>query len=231
MIRLLLGDALKRMKKIEDGSVDMILTDPPYGINYQSNRRVVKKKFDKIKNDSNLDWLDIFFENCYRIQKNNTAIYCFCSWHNIDKFKISFEKFFKLKNILVWVKNNHGSGDLKCSYAPKHEFILYGNKGKSIFREKRYSDIFEFDKISSSKLLHPNEKNVDMLSIYIKNNSDENQIILDPFMGSGTTGVACKNLNRNFIGIEQDETYFKIAKARINKEDPAITAGSSPGDL
>ena len=219
------------MKKIEDGSVDMILTDPPYGINYQSNRRVVKKKFDKIKNDSNLDWLDIFFENCYRIQKNNTAIYCFCSWHNIDKFKISFEKFFKLKNILVWVKNNHGSGDLKCSYAPKHEFILYGNKGKSIFREKRYSDIFEFDKISSSKLLHPNEKNVDMLSIYIKNNSDENQIILDPFMGSGTTGVACKNLNRNFIGIEQDETYFKIAKARINKEDPAITAGSSPGDL
>jgi DNA modification methylase len=75
----------------------------------------------------------------------------------------------------------------------------------------------EFPKISSSKLLHPTEKNVDMLEIFVKNNTDETQIILDPFMGSGSTGVACKQTNRDFIGIEIDETYFNIAEERIEK--------------
>ena len=73
----------------------------------------------------------------------------------------------------------------------------------------------EFPKIASSKLLHPTEKNVDMLKVFVENNTDEAQTVLDPFMGSGSTGIACKNTNRNFIGIELDENYFNIAKERI----------------
>ena len=73
----------------------------------------------------------------------------------------------------------------------------------------------EFPKISSSKLLHPTEKNIDMLEVFIENNTDLVQTVFDPFMGSGTTGVACRNLNRKFIGIELDENYFKIAEERI----------------
>ena len=208
--------AMDRM--IEDGiKVDAIITDPPYGMSFQSNRRVVKEKFDKIKNDSNLIWLEDFLIKSDKILNNNSSLYIFCSWHNVDKFKQSIEKYFKIKNIIVWVKNNHGSGDLKASYAPKHEFIIYAHKGRSLFREKRLSDVMEFPKISSSKLLHPTEKNVDMLEIFVKNNTDETQIILDPFMGSGSTGVACKQTNRDFIGIEIDETYFNIAEERINK--------------
>ena len=75
----------------------------------------------------------------------------------------------------------------------------------------------EFPKIHSSKLLHPTEKNTGMLEVFIRNNSDEGQIVLDPFMGSGTTGVAAKNLNRKFIGIEMDLDYFNIALDRIEK--------------
>lgn len=157
-IKLMQGDCLEMMKDIPDGSVDMVLTDPPYGMDFQSNRRVVKDKFKKIANDKEIGWLGSFFDQCHRVLNDNTAIYVFCSWHNIDQFKIEFEKRFKLKNILVWEKNNHGSGDLKAAYAPKHEFVLYGHKGRSIFRQRRVPDVMAFYKIHSSKLVHQTEK-------------------------------------------------------------------------
>lgn len=213
---LMQGDCLERMKEIPDNSVDMILTDPPYGMDFQSNRRVAKDKFSKIENDKNVDWLPELLQECHRSMADNSAIYCFCSWHKIDVFKQEIEKLFKIKNIIVWVKNNHGSGDLKGAYAPKHEFVIYAHKGRSLFREKRIPDVMEYPKIHSSKLQHPTEKNTDMLELFVKNNSDEGQVILDPFMGSGSTGLACKNLNRKFIGIELDEGYFKIAQDRIS---------------
>ena len=219
-IKLLQGDCLELMKCIPDGSVDMILTDPPYGMNYQSNRRKITPQFEKIQGDIDInDWLSGFVEESYRVMKENTAIYMFASWHNIDIFKQEFEKKFKLKNIIVWNKNNHGSGDLKGAYAPKYELILYGHKGRSTFRCKRLSDVQEYKKVNGNDMLHPTQKPIDMLEIFIKNNSDEGNIILDPFMGSGTTGVACKNLNRNFIGMELDEDYFNIAKERIEKHE------------
>ena len=215
--RLMKGDCLERMKDIPDGSVDMILTDPPYGMDFQSNRRVVKDKFSKIENDKNVDWLPELLQECYRTMTDNSAIYCFCSWHKIDVFKQEIEKLFKIKNVIVWVKNNHGSGDLKAAYAPKHEFVIYAHKGRSLFRDKRISDVMEYPKIHSSKLQHPTEKNTGMLELFIKNNSDKDAVILDPFMGSGSTGVAAKNLNRKFIGIEMDKGYFNIAKKRIDE--------------
>ena len=127
MIELIQGDCLEKMKDIPDGSIDLILTDPPYGMSFQSNYR--KYKYDNIKNDNNLDWLDDFSNQWHRVASNNSAHYVFCSFHNIDKFKIALEKFFTIKNILVWEKNNTGMGDLKGDFAPKTEFILFLHKG------------------------------------------------------------------------------------------------------
>ena len=210
------GDCLNYMKKIPSESIDLIVTDPPYLINYQSSRRIKKEKFEKIKNDVNSQQLICdYFEECNRILKNNTAIYCFCSWHHIDFFKQEFEKHFKLKNIIVWNKNNHGSGDLKGAYAPKHELILFGHKGRTLLREKRISDVIECEKINSSNLTHPTEKPTKLIEIFIKQSSDINDIVFDGFMGSGSTGVACINTNRKFIGCELDENYFKITEQRL----------------
>ena len=210
------GDCLEVMSGIKDKSVDLIVTDPPYLMNYQSNRRKKEDRFDKIKNDKgNYMLIQDYLEECHRIMKDNTAIYCFCSWHNIDFFKNEFEKHFKLKNILVWNKNNHGTGDLKGSYAPKHEFILFGHKGRTLLREKRIADVIDCPKISSNKLTHPTEKPQDLLEIFIKQSSDEGSIIFDGFMGTGSCGIAAKKLNRKFIGIELDEKYFNIAKDRL----------------
>ena len=212
-IKLYNSDCLEIMKDIPDNSIDMVLCDPPYGISFRSGRR--KNKYENIKNDNNLLFLNKYFEECFRIMKENTAIYCFCSWQNINIFKEEFEKFFKIKNILIWVKNNHGSGDLKASYAPRYEMILYGNKGRRIFEKNRYEDVLFFNKTKNE--LHPTQKPTDLLEFLIKNSSKENSLILDGFMGSGTTGIACINTNRNFIGIELDENYFNIANKRIKQ--------------
>lgn len=217
MIKLMNGDCLEMMKQIPDGSVDMVLTDPPYGMDYQSNRRVVQQKFLKIENDKDLSWTDELVDQCHRVMKDNTAIYFFCSWHNVGFFKQAVERKFKVKNLIVWVKNNHGSGDLKAGYAPKHELVIYANKGRCLNRGKRMADVMEFDKIHSSKLVHPTEKNVSMLKVFVNQSSDAGDVVLDPFMGSGTTGAACANTGRNFIGIELDPGYFDIASKRISE--------------
>ena len=209
------GDCLEVMDKlIEEGvKVDAIITDPPYGIDFKSNYR--KEKYEKITNDDNLSFLDEYFQKCNKILNENTHIYCFCSWHHVDTFKIAFEKYFKLKNIIVWEKNNTSMGDLKGSYAPKHEFILFGHKGRRLRNGKRLPDVIQAKRTGNK--YHPTQKPVDLLEIFIEQSTNENDLILDPFMGSGSTGVACLNTNRNFIGIEIDGNHFNIAKERIEK--------------
>ena len=213
-------DCLKIMSNIENLSIDLVITDPPYLMNYQSNRRKKEDRFEKIKNDKdNYELIQKYFQECHRIMKDNTAIYCFCSWHNIDFFKQEFEKYFKLKNIIVWNKNNHGTGDLKGSYAPKYEFILFGHKGRVLLREKIIADVIDCAKIPSKKLTHPTEKPQELLEIFIKQSSDENDIVYDGFMGTGSCGLVSNRLNRKFIGVELDVNYFNVAVDRMKNNN------------
>ena len=215
--KLYQGNCLEVMDKLikQNVKVDAIITDPPYGMNYKSNHR--KEKYEKISNDNDLSFLDECFQKFDKLLNDNTHIYCFCSWHHIDKFKIAFEKYFTLKNIIVWEKNNTSMGDLKGSYAPKHEFVLFGHKGRRLRNGKRLPDVLQAKR--TGNILHPTQKPVDLLEIFIKQSTNENDLILDLFMGSGSTGVACMNTNRKFIGIELDEKYFNIAKQRIEEAE------------
>ena len=211
-MKLYNDDCLKVLPTIPDNSIDLILTDPPYGMDYQSNRR--KIKYDKIKNDSNIDdWLNICLKQFSRILKDNSHCYIFCSFHYLTKFIDYAKEFFELKNILIWEKNNHGSGDLKGNYAPKYEFVLFLTNGRRLLNGKRDCNILKYNKTNNK--LHPTQKPLDLLEFIINKSSNKNETILDCFMGSGTTGLACKNLNRDFIGIEIDKQYFDIAKQRI----------------
>ena len=213
MVDLRLGDCLELMKDIPDGSIDLVLTDPPYGMGFKSNYR--KEKYNEIRNDKSLEWLEKYVGECFRILKDNTAVYFFCSWHNIDVFKQAIEKKFKIKNILIWEKNNTSMGDLKGSYAPKYEMIIFAHKGRKLLNGFRYADIIKANRTGNK--LHPTEKPVDLLELFVKNSSGENEVVFDGFMGSGSCGVACVNTNRRFIGIELDEGYFEIAKKRIEE--------------
>lgn len=217
-IKLLKGDCLELMKDIPDKSIDLIITDPPYLISYKTNRRKDKTHdfCSEIPNDNNHSLIEQFFKESYRVLKDNTAMYCFCSPKTIDFFmEQSYIYGFKIKNQIVWKKNNWTAGDLKAQFGQQYELLLLLNKGRKEFNGTRLNDVWEFPKVSGKKQLHQNQKPVELLERCIEKHSNENELILDPFMGSGSTGVACINTNRKFIGIELDDKYFDIAVKRI----------------
>ena len=215
--KLYQGDCLEVMDElIEDGvKVDMILTDPPYGIDLTPQRENGKFKNTKVINDNNLCWLPKFVNQIYALTKNTAII--FCAWQNIDKFKIELEKKFTIKNILVWNKDWFGMGN---NYRPNYELILLCCKTNITTKSKNKSNILTYRRIPPQKLKHSCEKPVGLLEDLIYELTDENDIVLDSFMGSGSTGVACLNTNRRFIGIELDEKYFTIAYTRLENPLP-----------
>ena len=214
---IILGDCLEEMKGLQDNSIDLIVTDPPYLINYKTNYRINKDhRFTKpILNDNNPQLIKDVIEQSYRVMKDNSAMYMFCSADKVDFFKQELEKKFKIKNMIIWVKNNWTAGDLKGSYGRQYEIIFLVNKGRCIMNGKRITDIWKFDRVSGKTQLHQNQKPLELIKQCIEKHSQIGDLILDPFAGSGTTGVACKNINRNYILIEKDEGYYNIIKERL----------------
>ncbi|MDA2877232.1 DNA methyltransferase [Streptococcus pneumoniae] len=110
--KIIKKDVLEFMETIPDNKIDLIVTDPPYLINYKTNWRKEKHKFSNvIKNDNNPELIKEYIKECYRILKDDTAIYIFCSFDKVDFFKKEIEKYFSVKNIIIWRKNNHTAGD------------------------------------------------------------------------------------------------------------------------
>lgn len=210
------------LNDLPDESIDLVVTDPPYktitggdsnGKNSErpkgmlgGNRKLFKHQKLKIS-----DWMAEIF----RVLKNDTHCYIFTNTLNLKEMLIESEKAgFKLHNLLVWEKNNCTPSQF---YMKNCEYILFLRKGKA----KWINDIggsktvHQFKNIIGHKT-HPCEKPTDLLELYIKNSSQEGDIILDPFIGTGSTMMASKSLNRNYIGYEIDEEYYELAKNRIN---------------
>lgn len=226
-IQLYNGDCLELMKNIPDGSVDLVLTDPPYLCDYSrhdSKSRFSKKIANDENNSANEGMIEKYLQECYRIMKDNTAIYCFCNYKKIDFFKQQIETAgFNLKNIIIWDKQRNGMGDLSTTFGYSYEFIIFASKGQPKIRGKRISDVWQFARVKPKEQEHQNQKPVDLLIQAIEKSSDEGAVIFDGFMGVGSTGVACVNTNRDFIGIELDENYFNIAKKRIEEAKECLT--------
>ena len=212
-------DCLEGMKRIPDKSIDLIVTDPPYLVNYKTGHRKDKThRFNKvILNDDNEQLIIDYINDCYRILKNNSAMYMFCSSDKVDFFKQQLENKFKIKNMIIWIKNNHTAGDLKGAFGRKYEIIFLVVKGVNHFNGKRLTDVWEFDRVSGKKQLHQNQKPLDLIKQCIEKHSDDGDLVFDGFVGSGTTAIACKELNRNYIGFELDKGYYDIAIERISK--------------
>lgn len=120
---------------------------------------------------------------------------------------------FTPKRTLVWVKNNHTSGDLEGDYANKTEFILYGHKGRKLLSGSRETNVLFFNRVNTDD--HPTKKPEDLCAYLIGKSSNENDIVFDPFMGAGTTCASAKLLKRNYIGCELSKEYCDIAEQRI----------------
>lgn len=202
-----LGDCVKLLKKLDDNSVDCIITDPPYGINYHSGHYKNGNPHNPILND---DTLFIPVDELWRVLKPSGAMFVFYS-HKvplIDK---------RVKNVIIWVKNNWTAGDLYKDFGNQYECIAYMPKENFKLHSKRYSNIWKFDRIPSDKLVHPNQKSESIIRRLIESSTNKDDCVLDPFMGSGTTAVASKQLNRKFIGFEIDKSYVETCKNRLSQ--------------
>ena len=180
--------------------VDLVLTDPPYGMSFQSNRRI--EKHSKIAGDAffPLDLIEMSMGLATR------AAYVFCRWDNLSDMPPP-------KSVLAWVKNNWSMGDLKHEHGRQWEACcFYAMKGHEFI--KRIPDVIARARTGNS--LHPTEKPVSLMAELIACNVGGT--ILDPFMGSGTTLRAAKDLRRKCIGIELEEKYCEIAANRLAQE-------------
>jgi len=204
---------MNTMGRMENKFIDLIVTDPPYGMNFRSNHRA--ERYGNIHWDDNLDWVNDFCAEANRVLKGNSHLYMFCSFHNVDIFKQALERYFTIKNILIWEKNNTSMGDLKGDYAPKYEMILFATKGRRLLNGGRDPNMVKFARTGNK--LHPTQKPVELISYLVNKSSKENDIVYDPFMGSGTTAEAAYDSKRNYIGSEIDETYYEISLTRIDR--------------
>lgn len=207
------GDCFDVMRDIPDSSFDLLLSDPPYGMDYQSSRRT--DKYEKIENDVDLSWFPTFAKETYRLLKNDRHAYIFCNDYAISEFRNELEKAgFTVKRTLVWVKNNHTSGDLEGDYGNKTEFILFAHKGRRELNGKRNTNVLNFARSNTD--FHPTQKPVELCRFLIDKSTTEGEVVFDPFAGSGTSGIAAKELQRGYFLIEKDPNYYQAMFDRLN---------------
>ena len=210
MINLMQGDCLELMKGIPDGSVDMVLSDIPYGeVSQKSSglRRLDRGNADTCEID-----LGTMVNEAVRVCSG--SFYVFCGTGQISEITTHFKRHNLTTRLCAWEKSNPSPMNGTRLWLSGMEFCIFARKPKSTFNEHCQKALWKFP-VGRSKV-HPTEKPVKLMQRLIKASSNEGDTVLDFTMGSGTTGVACKTLNRDFIGIELDENYYNIAKERIN---------------
>lgn len=227
-IELVNGDCLCEMAKIPDKSIDLVVTDPPYKIVQGgcTNKAVRFKGASSAEiqkgtlfNHNDIEFID-WLPSVYRVLKDGSHCYIMCNDRNLRDLLNACEKVgFKLLNILVWGKSKHSPNRY---YMKNCEFIVFLRKGfaKNI-NDMGTKQLLMVDNVDSK--LHPSEKPVRLMQILVENSSNEQELVLDPFMGSCSVGYACMETNRNFIGIELDDNYFKIAQERVQQAQSQLS--------
>ena len=232
---LVLGDCLENMKKMQSKTIDCIITDIPYF-------QVVDDDWDNQWKNSE-EYLE-FIHNCIkefdRITKDDTSIIMFTGRQYNRHIALLLDKYFEERRIIIWSRKRAFNNTRGKALASGYEPICYYTKGNPVFnnikiqsesKRKEYtegtlkdgvslsdvwSDIPALPHNSKEKVKHSSQKPIALMERCVLLCSKENDTILDPFMGSGSTGVACKNLNRTFIGIEANKEHFELAKHRIH---------------
>jgi site-specific DNA-methyltransferase (adenine-specific) len=216
---LYICDCMEGLREQGNETVDLVVTDPPYGVSYKTNHRKDKthKFTTEIANDGDLSLSVAIMPELYRVLKPDTALYYFCSSDMVEKVKPIVAEFFKIKNVIIWVKNNWTAGDLKAGYGKQYEMIIYANKGRRFINGRRDTDVWYHNRVVGRKQLHQNQKPLDLIERILLKSSNTGDVVLDPFMGSGTTAVACIRSQREFIGYELDPFYYNLATNRIEE--------------
>jgi DNA modification methylase len=196
--RMILGDCLEVMRTFPNNSIDLIVTDPPYGDNvaYGFNNKTIRNNENPLINCNAL-------VEMYRVLKKNSSLYLFTNWKHypfLTEFIVRYTNF-KIRHLVVWKKHNFGLG---WAFRHQYELILVLEKGKPKYNLTNFSDVQTAKPIIHNKVNHPHQKPLDLLMKIIEHSSKKGDVVLDPFAGSGSTCKACEGLGRRWIGIELD---------------------------
>jgi site-specific DNA-methyltransferase (adenine-specific) len=224
--KLICGECVEQLKLLDDNSIDLIVTDPPYKTTSRGNagnsggmlQKSINKK-GQVFAYNNIDCSE-YAPEFYRVLKDGSHCYVMTNHVNLIKMLNTFTNCgFHFIKCLIWDKGNKIMGQY---YMSQFEYIMFFRKGKGVkINHCGTSDILSYPNIKTKdengNNLHDTEKNVDLMEVLVNNSSKEGEIVLDPFMGIGSTGIAAVRNNREFIGIEIDNTYYDIAIQRIKK--------------
>jgi len=206
--RLLCGSSTNMnavRKLMMDENADMVFTDPPYGIDYQSNMRVKSEKFDKIKNDDSFitEWIPAI--NLF----NKGFVFVWTSWKVLAEWLEITKPIGELSNMIIWDKGGGGIGDLEKTFSTDFEIALVFNQGNKL-TGKRIGSVWDCSKDKPVDYKHPTQKPVELAEIAIKSVTNENNSVLDLFGGSGSTLIACEKTDRKCRMMELDPIYCDV---------------------
>lgn len=205
------GDCLDLMDDLEDNSVDILYTDPPY-IPPQHSSTLTKYK----KSLSEMGILESFYkrflEKVDRVLKDDGILIIYCNCDSYPLFYIHLFPYVKKMRCFIWDKI---SCSLGYTFRHQHEMILCGERVKMKPIKCGTGDIFKYKVVKAKEKDHPAQKPIDIHKHILQNIIGENRVVLDPFMGTGSIGVACKELGCDYIGIELEPEYFKIAENKL----------------
>ena len=225
MVKLINGNAIDFMKTLGDESIDAIITDPPYNISRDNNFTTMGRAgidFGEWDKDFDLtSWIKV----AAPLLKKGGNMVIFNDWKNMTYITKSLEdNGFEIKDLIRWKKTNAMPRNRDRRFITDYEVAVWAVKKGGKWTFNRLNETYEIPEIvggltpKSEKIYggHPTQKPIYVMKWLIERLTNECELVLDPFMGSGTTGVACKELNREFIGIELDENYYNMAYNRIN---------------
>lgn len=220
-ITLYHGDCIDILRSMAPGSVDAVITDPPYGIDYQSAWRTEDQRHAKIANDKApfIWWLA---DACH-VLADGGCMLCFCRWDTSELFRLVITVAgFSIRSQVVWDREIHGMADPKTCFSPRHDLVWFATKGSYSFHGGRPASVVRARRVNGLDLQHPNEKPLDLMTQMVTSVADRADVVLDPMCGSGTTLLAAQQTGRTAIGIELDERYCEIAANRLRRalEDP-----------
>lgn len=211
---IILSDAAALLGSIGVGTAAVIVTDPPYGIAYHSNWHKDKNPHAPIAHDWNFQ-IGAFLRAADRALKDGGALYLFTRFDVYPLWVMELPPSLVLKNMIVWDKGNHSSGDLTGNFGFRHELIMFIVKGRHVLRGKRWPNIWPAPRVPHERLRMPAEKPLQLYERAISSSSDIGDLAVDPFCGSGTLAEAAQLSGRRFLAGDVDPKMVDMARRRV----------------